>query len=86
VEVPAGLVRWVPPNVCFNRVGYWEVPNARVVYRQARVERSFRIASLISWRGRWYVVHLGAVVRATSVGTIDDPAVGPGVSAPSSTC
>jgi len=86
VEVPAAFAHWVPPGTCYNRVGYWEVPNARVVYVQHGAVRSFGIASLISWRGVWYVVHLGAVVRTTAGGTVDAPATGPGVSVPSSTC
>ena len=83
VIVPAAYAHWVPPGVCFNRIGYYEVPNARVVYRGARGTRSFGIASMISWRGVWYVVHLGSV---TGPGSVDDPSAGPGVSAPSSTC
>jgi hypothetical protein len=76
----------VAPGTCYNRIGYYEVPNSRVLYRQGGVVRSFGIASMISWRGVWYVVHLGAVVRSGVSGTVDDPATGPGVSAPSSTC
>ena len=86
VIVPAAYAHWVPPGVCYNRVGYYEVPNSRLVYRQGGVERSFGIASMISWRGVWFVVHLGAVLRPGSGGIVDDPAIGPGVSAPSSTC
>jgi hypothetical protein len=88
VDVPEQYAHWVTPGVCFNAVGYWEVPNARVVYRVDGAERSFGIASLISWRGMWYVVHLGAVVRPTTTarGLVDDPSTGPGVSAYSSTC
>ena len=41
---------------------------------------------MISWRGVWYVVHLGSVLRPAAVGTVDDPAAGAGYSAPSSTC
>ncbi len=86
VDVPSGFARWIPPGVCYNRVGYYELPNARVVYREGGEERSFGIASLISWRARWYVVHLGAVSRPSATGIVDDPAAGPGTSAPSSTC
>jgi hypothetical protein len=86
VEVPGGSARWVPANVCDNRVGYYEVPNARVVYQDDRQIRSFGIASLISWRGVWYVVHLGAVVRSAAIGVVDAPSAGPGTAAPSSTC
>jgi hypothetical protein len=86
VRVPTGFAHWVPPGVCDNRVGYYEVPNARVLYTSGGELRSFGIASMISWRGVWYVVHLGAVLRPVPEGIVDDAAVGPGVSAPSSTC
>ena len=46
---------------------------ARVVYRLGGQLRSFGIASLISWRGRWYVVHFGAVLRNAAVGLVDQP-------------
>jgi hypothetical protein len=86
VDVPAGYAHWVSPGACYNRVGYYEVPNARVLYRQNGTLHSFGIASMISWRGVWYVVHLGAVLRSAAQGVVDDPSSGPGVSAPSSTC
>jgi hypothetical protein len=83
VRVAGSYAHWVDPGACYNGVGYWEVPNARVVYREGGAERSFGIASMISWRGVWYVVHFGAV---GSSGVVDDPESGPGVSAASSTC
>lgn len=86
VRAPATLAHWVPPDACYNRVGYWELPNARVVYRDRGGVHSFGIASLISWRGVWYVVHLGAVTRPGASGVVDDPSSGPGTSVPSSTC
>lgn len=86
VRVPAGYAHWVPPNVCLNRVGYYEVPNARLVYTEAGQTRSIGIASMISWRGVWYVVHLGAVVRRAAVGIVDAPSPGAGISTPSPTC
>jgi hypothetical protein len=86
VRVPESYAHWVTPGVCYNSVGYWEVPNARVVYREHGAVRSFGIASMISWRGVWYVVHLGAVLRSGPGGVVDDPSSGPGVSAYSSTC
>lgn len=84
--VPQAYVRWIPPGACYNRVGYYEVPNSRLVYRIGRLVRSVGIASLIAWRGTWYVVHLGAVTRSRYDGEVDDPSDGPGASAPSSTC
>lgn len=86
VSVPTRYAHWVPPDVCYNRVGYYEVPNSRVIYEVNGQTRSFGIASMISWRGVWYVVHLGAVLRSSSGGVVDQPAVGAGVSEPSSTC
>jgi hypothetical protein len=86
VVVPAGYAHWVPPGVCDNGVGYYEVPNSRVVYRSAGELRSFGIASMISWRGVWYVIHLGAVVRSAVTGMTDDPSLGRGSPVPSSTC
>ena len=87
VRVPIQYAHWVQPDVCYNSIGYYEVPNARIVYRVDGVVRSFGIASMISWRGQWYVVHLGAVLRTTTGrGVVDDPATGPGASAYSSTC
>lgn len=86
VEVPAAYAHWVPPNVCYNRDGYYEVANSRLLYRQHGQLRSLGIASMISWRGVWYVVHLGAILRSGAEGVVDEPAVGPGRSEPSSTC
>jgi hypothetical protein len=84
--VPSGFGHWVPPGVCDNSVGYYELPNARVVYQEDGQIRSFGIASMISWRGVWYVVHLGAILRSSDEGLVDDPSDGPGTSIPSSTC
>jgi hypothetical protein len=77
---------WVDPGVCANSIGYWHVSGARIVYRQHGQERSFGIASLISWRGVWYVVHFGAVLRGVVTGIVDDPEVGPGVPGPAGGC
>jgi hypothetical protein len=32
-----------------------------LLYTAGGVERSLPVSSLISWRGEWYVVHLGAI-------------------------
>jgi hypothetical protein len=86
VEVPTSYGHWIEPGVCYNSIGYYEMPNARVIYREAGQTRSFGIASMISWRGVWYVVHLGAVLRSSDGGVLDEPSSGPGVSAYSGTC
>jgi hypothetical protein len=86
VDVDQAYGHWIPPGTCYNGVGYFEVPNARVVYTVGGQTRSFGIASMISWRGQWYVVHLGSVLRSGSGGQVDDPETGPGAPTPSSTC
>jgi hypothetical protein len=86
VIVAQAYVHWVPPGACYNRVGYYEAPNSRLVYRLAGQVRSVGIASLISWRGTWYVIHLGAVSRSSGDGFVDDPSDGPGTPSPSLTC
>jgi hypothetical protein len=86
VIVPVSDAAWVDPGACYNSIGYWHVPGARVVYRQGGQERSFGIASLISWRGVWYVVHFGAVLRSAPAGIVDQPALGPGVPGPPGGC
>jgi hypothetical protein len=86
VIAPNADAAWVYPGACYNNVGYWHLPGARVVYREHGQERSFGIASLISWRGVWYVVHLGAVQRTVATGIVDQPAAGPGVPGPPGGC
>ena len=86
VVVPMQYAIWVPPGACYNSIGYWHVPGARVVYEQGGVTRSFGITSLISWRGDWYLVHLGAYSRNAPVGIVDDAQSGPGVPGPPGGC
>ena len=86
VIVPDGDAAWVSSGACYNSVGYWHAPGARVVYRQDDRERSFGIASLISWRGVWYVVHFGAVTRNAVTGLVDQPSAGQGIPGPAGGC
>jgi hypothetical protein len=86
VNVTASYSHWIRPGVCYNSIGYYEMPNARVVYSQAGQIHSLGIASMISWRGVWYVVHFGSILRPSIGGVVDDPATGPGTSAYSGTC
>jgi hypothetical protein len=86
VIVPAQYAIWVPPGACYNSIGYWHVPGARVVYERGGVTRSFGITSLISWRGDWYLVHLGAYSRTAPVGIVDDAQTGPGEPGPPGGC
>lgn len=82
---PSYEAAWIPPGYCYNSVGYWHINGGRLVYEKDGQERSIGIASLISWRGVWYVVHFGAVIRP-AVGIVDDPTVGPGVTGPAGGC
>jgi hypothetical protein len=86
VDVEPSYGHWVEPGVCDNGIGYYEMPGARVVYSDAGSTRSFGIASMISWRGVWYVVHLGAVLGPEEAGLVDEPGSGPGAPAYSGTC
>jgi hypothetical protein len=76
---------WVPPGYCYNAVGYWHINGARLVYERYGAEHSIGVASLISWRGVWYVVHFGGVIRP-AVGIVDDPEPGPGYTGPAGGC
>jgi hypothetical protein len=80
------LATWIPPGTCENAIGYWHLPNVRLVYRTDGETDSFAVASLISWRGVWYVVHLGPNPRPVNVGTVALPATGPGTPGPGGGC
>jgi hypothetical protein len=86
VIVPEEEADWISPGVCSNGVGYWHVAGARLVYRVGGQLMSFGISTLISWRGHWYVVHLGGEVRTTTGGMVDQPSAGPGVPGPPGGC
>jgi hypothetical protein len=86
VIVPDAGADWISPGVCANAIGYWHVANARMVYRVDGRIMSFGISTLISWRGRWYVVHLGGELRTSSGGMVDQPTSGAGVPGPQGGC
>jgi hypothetical protein len=71
VDVPDRSATWVTPGQEYNKGSYWRVYRTRVRYRTAAgQEGSFGIFSLISWRGQWYVVHLGPINRTPGTGAI----------------
>jgi hypothetical protein len=86
VTANAGDSAWIPPGACRNTIGYWHLPGARFVYRVHGTVRSFAVASLISWRGAWYVVHLGPNPRPFPVGSVDLPERGAGTPGPAGGC
>jgi hypothetical protein len=73
VDVPEAAVRWVPPGVEVNSIGYWQVSYPRVRYSVNGQVRSYAISSMISWRGQWYVVHLGPNWRPGAGGWVCTP-------------
>jgi hypothetical protein len=86
VNASAADAAYVPPGACENTIGYWHLPGVRFVYQVGGSVESFGVASLISWRGEWYVVHLGPNPRSQDIGTVDQPAAGPGVVGPPGGC
>ena len=86
VDVRPYYAHWIRPNSCGNAIGYYEMPGARVVYKTAGRISSFGIASMISWRRIWYVVHMGALHRRHPRGAVDKPRAGPGSPEYSGTC
>jgi hypothetical protein len=81
-----GDAQWIAAGACENKIGYWHEPGIRLVYKHGRSTESVAVASLISWRGVWYVVHLGPNPRPSNVGTVDGFEHGPGVPGPAGGC
>ena len=86
VNAAATDAAYIPAGDCENGIGYWHLPGVRFVYEVGGTEQSFAVASLISWRGAWYVVHLGPNPRPDNVGTVDQPADGAGTPGPAGGC
>jgi hypothetical protein len=86
VVTPTQYAQWIPPGACANSIGYWHLPGSRLVYRDDGGTHSFGLASFISWRGDWYLIHLGALVRSGAYGIVDDPETGPGIPGPPGGC
>lgn len=77
---------WIAPGACENLIGYWHLPGVRLVYSRAGATYSVAVFSLISWRGVWYVVHLGPNPRPVDTGTVAGYARGPGTPGPAGGC
>ncbi len=73
VWVPRSSAVWVKPGVELNKGSYWRVYGSRLLYLSGGVVKSLGIRSLISWKGEWYVVHLGHIARATFSGNLYEP-------------
>ncbi|MBU3700721.1 MAG: hypothetical protein FGM58_01565 [Acidimicrobiia bacterium] len=59
VRVPDTAV-WVTPGQEYNKGPYWRVFKSQMDFSVDGRTVSVPIESMISWRGQWYVVHLGA--------------------------
>jgi hypothetical protein len=60
VTVP-DTAQWIQPGVEFNKGSYWRVYGATLAYQVDGRSGTFAVASMISWRGEWYVVHLASI-------------------------
>ncbi len=60
IDVP-DAAQWILPGAEYNKGSYWRVYGAQVHYTLNGAARSFTIASMISWRGHWYIVHLARI-------------------------
>ena len=61
IDLPQSQAEWITPGVEYNKIGYWRVYGTRLRYTVNGRAQSFAVASLISWRGEWYVVHLSSI-------------------------
>jgi hypothetical protein len=61
LDVPESQAVWVQPGAEYNKGSYWRVYGASLRYTADGQSASFPIASMISWRGEWYVVHLNSI-------------------------
>lgn len=69
IEVPDSDAEFVNPGSEGNKLGYFRVLHSRLTFRDAvSAAHSIAIASLISWRGEWYVMQLSGVERAGTNG------------------
>jgi hypothetical protein len=60
LAVPDAAV-WVTPGQEYNKLPYWRIYGSELRCTVDGVEHGLPVSSLISWRGQWYVVHLGAI-------------------------
>jgi hypothetical protein len=61
ITVPDDQAVFVQPGEESNQGSYWRVYGTTMQYEVDGQTGSFPVTSLISWRGQWYVVHLGAI-------------------------
>lgn len=60
LDVPESAARWMKPGSEGNRLGYFRVLRSQLKFKlKSSQELALVVTSMISWRGEWYVVHLG---------------------------
>lgn len=70
ISVPTSRAQWILPGVEYNKGSYYRLYGTRLTYRVNGHTESFGIFSLISWRGEWYIVHLGPITRSGDRGIV----------------
>jgi hypothetical protein len=70
MSVPEGDAQWIEPGAEYNKGSYYRVYGTRLNYEVDGHEASIGVFSLISWRGEWYVVHLGPSTRSAPQGFV----------------
>jgi len=61
IDVPTSQAVIVQPGEESNKLPYWRVYGTTLRYSVNGSSYTLPVTSLISWRGEWYVVHLGAI-------------------------
>jgi hypothetical protein len=61
IDVPDSQAVLVQPGEESNKLSYWRVYGTTLRYSANGTINTFPVTSLISWRGEWYVVHLGEI-------------------------
>lgn len=60
IDVPTAKAKWMEPGSEGNKLGYDRVLDSTIVFVDGvGKEHTLGVKSMISWRGEWYVVHLG---------------------------
>ena len=73
MQVPEQDAAWIEPGAEYNKGSYYRVYGTRLDYQVNGHDASIGVFSLISWRGEWYVVHLGPSTRDAAQGIVYDP-------------
>jgi hypothetical protein len=70
MDVPEDAAEWIEPGAEYNKGSYYRVYGSRLNYQVGGHTASIGVFSLISWRGEWYVVHLGPSTRSATEGLV----------------